>query len=224
MKKTTYKRLIVVIALISIFLLAIFSKIVYTMINDHETSSKVPLIEHYNLFTKEAQNKLELLATTTSRNRETTSNYVYDKTFNVFVLKVILANNNGLKDIISYQNESSHVTMNAVYSDLSNYNMKMKIKSGKSVTASTVHFKFNGNSIKSIASNDSLYCYYYKFSTFSIGYNNEPYDIIAKADQSNIPASLIFKKKDKFLYVIIMSVAKGKEEMQPDQLYNIINK
>jgi len=224
MKKTTHKRLIIVITLFSIFLLAIFSKIIYTMIDDHETSSKIPLMEHYNLFTKEAQNKLELLATTTSRNRETTSSYIYDKVFNVFVLKVILTKNNSLKNIINYQNESSHVTMNAVYSGLSNYNMKMNIKSGASVTTSTVHFKFNGDSIKSIVSNDSVYCYYYKFSTFSINYNDEPYDIIAKAYQSNIPASLIFKKKGKFLYVIIMTVAKGKEEMQPDQLYNIISK
>jgi len=148
MKKTTHKRLIIVITLFSIFLLAIFSKIIYTMIDDHETSSKIPLMEHYNLFTKEAQNKLELLATTTSRNRETTSSYIYDKVFNVFVLKVILTKNNSLKNIINYQNESSHVTMNAVYSGLSNYNMKMNIKSGASVTTSTVHFKFNGDSIK----------------------------------------------------------------------------
>jgi len=224
MKKTTSKRLIIVTALFSIFLFAVFSKIIYTIIDDSETSSKVLLMEHYNLFTKDAQKKLKLLSTTTSRNRETTSNYVYDSVFNVFVTKIILANKNGLKNIISYQNESSHITMNAVYSGLSNYNMEMKLKSGTSVAASFVHFKFSGDSIKSVVSNDSLFCYYYKFNTFSISYNDEPYDIIAKARLSNLPASIIFKKKGKFIYVIIMTVMVGKEEMQPDQLYNIISK
>lgn len=219
-KKQKYR---VFAIMLIMFLVGIFSTIIYTMIDDWETSSKIPLAEHYNLFAEEAQSKLSLLATTKSRNRETTSSYIYDKRFNLFVLKMILVNDYGLKEIINFKNESSYITMNAVYSGLSNYNMDMNIKSGKSVLVSTVNFKQSGGPIKLIQESDRFYCYYYKFKTFSINYNDEPYDIIAEANDTALPTSLAFIKKGKFLYIIIMNVAKGKEAMEPKQLYDIID-
>jgi hypothetical protein len=204
--------------------LGIFGVLIYTAINDNEKTSSVPLAEYNNLFTQEAQTKLKLLVTTTSRNRETTSSYIYDKIFNVFVFKVKLSSNSGLRKIVSYQNKTSYIFMNAVYSGLPSFNFDMDIKSGKSVLVSSVHLKSSGDFLKSVVKNDSLVCYYYKFNTFSINYNDEPYDIIAKAKQPNIPASIIFKTKGKFLYIILMTIAEGTEEMQADQLYSIISK
>lgn len=224
MKKTIRRGIIIAVAAFSIFMLYEFATFIYAWINDHETSSKIPLAEYNNLFNQDAQGKLQILATVISRNRKPVSTYVYDKRYNICVFKVILLKDSDLKSIINYQNETSNKSLNAVYSNLPSFNFGMSIRIGKSVTVTTVHFRFNGDSIKLVAKNDSLNCYYYKFSSFSINYNDEPYDIVAKADRPSIPASLIFKKKGKVLYVILMSVAEGREVMRPDLLYNIINK
>jgi len=98
----------------------------------------------------------------------------------------------------------------------------MSIKVGKSVNVSIVHFNYSGDSFKQIQKSNSLYCYYYNFSSFSISYNNEPYDIIANADNTSVPGSLAFIKKGNALYVIIMTVAVENKNMLPDQLFNII--
>jgi len=222
MKKTIKKKMIIGIVAAGLFMVYEVSRLIYTMIDDDETSSKVPLTEYENLFNKDAQGKLNILATVKSKNRQAVSTYVYDKKYNLCVFKVILSKNLELTRIIDYKNESSSKSLNAAYEGLPCFNFDMSIKAGKSVPVSSIHFKSNGDSIKYIARNDSLVCFYYKFKSFSINYNDEPYDIIATADQSNIPADILFKKRGKVLYIIIMTIAEGKEEMQANKLYTII--
>lgn len=224
MKSTTKRRVIVAVAAVSLFAIYEVSTLIYTMIDDQETSSKIPLTEYNDLFSKKAQDQLQILATVKSRNRQPVSTYLYDKEYNLCVFKVIMSKNSGLTHILNYQNETTSKSLNSTYEGLPCFNFDMSIKAGKSALVSSIHFKSDGDSIKSIVRNDTLVCFYYKFNTFSINFNDEPYDIIAKADQSNIPASVIFKKNGKFVYIIILTVAKGKEELQPDQLYSIINK
>jgi len=90
--------------------------------------------------------------------------------------------------------------------------------------ASTVHFNFKGDDIKSIAKNDSLYCYALKFKSFSISYNNATKDIAAVADEPNTPAQLAFIKEGKALYIVLLNTKEQHEEIRPNLLYSIINK
>jgi len=224
MNKKTKK--IIRLALIGagIFTLINISLIIYTMVDDGATSSKTSLDEYNNLFNKESYNKLQILATVKSRNRMPISTYVFDGKYNICVFKVTLLNNSKLSDIIHYENETSSKSLNATYADLPSFNFNMSIKAGKSVSVSILHFKSSGGTIKSVVSNDSLACYFYKFHTFSINYNNEPYDIIANAKDSNIPANVAFIKKGKILYIVLMTIARENGEMQPNQLYNLLTK
>jgi hypothetical protein len=224
MKIITTKSIIFGMVAGGLFMLIMVGSLIYTVIYNQETSSKKPLTEYNNLFTKEAQDKLQILATAKGRNREPCSSYVYDNSFNVFVFKVILTNNLSLKRIVNYKNGASYSNLFVANGGLPSFNFDMNINEGKISYVSKVNFKFDGDSIKSIINNDSLRCYYYRFNTFSISYNDGFYDILAKADRSDIPASVLFKKKGNFLYVILMSVAKGKEEMEPQLLYSLINK
>lgn len=223
-KRTLKRRIMIAMIAIGIFFTYEFATLIYTAIDDKETSSKISLTEYNELFYKEAQSKFKILATVESKNRPPVSTYVYDKSYNICVFKVILIKNSPLKNIINYENGTSNQSLNAVYADLPSFNFDMHIKVGRSVNVTNVKFKFHGDSIKLIEKNDSLYCYYFKFKSFSVNYNDEPYDIIANADQSNIPASILFKKKGKVLYLILMSVADEKKEMQPNLLYRITKK
>jgi len=203
---------------------AIFSVLIYTSIDDNETSSKTPLAEYNNLFTTGAQDSLQIIATEKSANRLPISTYTYDKKYNVCVLKVILSNKLGLNKVINYQNENTKIHFGGIYQAAPSSNFEMQIRTAAGGLVTKVHFKYSGSLIKALLTKDSLYCYYVKFNTFAINYDDEPYDVIAKADQQNVPASIIFKEKEKFLYIVIMTVAEGNEEMPQDLLYNMVNK
>jgi hypothetical protein len=224
MKKTMKRRLLIAIFTLVVFAIWAVSNIIYTLISDQQTYSKVPLAEYNNLFSQDVQSKLQILATTTSKNRLPVSTYVFNEKFNISVLKVTLSSASTLEKIIEYRNKYSNKWLNAVYGNLPSFNFNMSIKAGKTVPVSQLYFQFSGDTIKSIVKSDSVFCYYYKFRSFSIHYNDEPYDIIANADVSNIPASLIFKRRGQFLYIILMTVANGDEQMPPDALYSIIRK
>jgi hypothetical protein len=224
MKKINKKRIIIGIIAVGLFMIYEAATLIYTIVDDQETSSKVALTEYGNLFGKDAQTKLQILVTTKSRNRHPVSLYKYDKRFNVIVSKVSLLKYSDIGQMVNYENGTSYKSLNAAYEAIPSFNFDMSIKAGKSVSVSAIHFKVNGDSIRTIARNDSLVCFYYRFNTFSINYNDEPYDVIAKADRSTIPSSVIFKRKGKFLYVIIMTIGEGNEEMRPDLLYSIVDK
>ena len=224
MKNPTNKRKFIIFGVFGLLFLSCVSLLIYTVMYNDVSDSTVIVPEYNDLFIKDAQSKLHLIGTEKSRNREIISSYRYDKRFGIFVFKVILSDFSSLKKIISYRNESSHRPWFGLYTPLGGYQYDMNMYAGKSVPVYSVTFQTSGDSIKPIAKNDSFYCYYYKFNTFSIHYNNRPYDIVAKSNRSDIPASILFKKKGDFLYIILMTVEEGEEKMQPDLLYNIVNK
>ncbi|MDN5284638.1 MAG: hypothetical protein JWR38_912 [Mucilaginibacter sp.] len=197
---------------------------VYTMMDAQISYSVTPMPEYNNLFTKDVQQKLHILTTIRSRNREPIATYTYENRFNICVSKILLSKDLPLKRLISFQNTFSFQSFNPFYADLPSFNFHMNIKASKSVSASIVHFKYSGNPGIAIKKNDSLYCYYLKFKTFSINYNDESDDILAYSDESVIPAGFAFVKKNSFLYVIIITEAEGKKALEPDLIYNIINK
>jgi len=224
MKFSKRKKVQLIIIFFSVFVLVQFGRIFYTIIDENAEIIDAPIAEYHNLFTPEAQHKLQIIVSGKSKNRGITSSYVYDKKFNVFVFKVHLSTtNNNLQRLVSYQNESTYKSMNALYEELPSFNFNMSLKAGEIPIVSHVYFKHFGDSTKTVLGNENLLCYYFKFRTFSINYNDEPYDIIAKADK-NIPASILFYKKNNVLYVLLLTVATGKEEFQPDLLYNMIKR
>ncbi|MDB5122337.1 MAG: hypothetical protein JWP94_466 [Mucilaginibacter sp.] len=203
---------------------AIFGILIYTAITENVTTSEIPVPEYTRLFNVEALTNMKLVVTTKSKSREVTSTYTYKGKFNVYVFKIRLKNDNSLNRIINYKNESSYISMNAVYTELPSFNFDMEERSVGPGPVSKLYFKYSGDQIQSIAKNDSLQCYYFKFFTFSINYDDSPYDIVAQTQRGYIPASVIFKKKDKFIYGIIMTKAEAGEAMAPDLLYKMINK
>jgi len=212
------------IVVILIIIVVGAAKLIYIIITDHETSSNVSLPEYSNLFTKEAQSKLQILATVKSNQREPESDYVYDKKYDLFVYRLILSENLSVKKLINIQNGTSSLSYDEVYSELPSYNFVMNKKSGSTPKVKTVNLTYTGNPYKIIAQTDSLASYYFEFNEFSIKYNEGPNDIVAKADKSNIPAAILFIKKGKFLYVILMTVNNSKANLSANQLYEMVNK
>jgi hypothetical protein len=220
-RKTAGMRIIILAGIVS---MGIILFTIHTVMDAQITRSVTSLAEYNNLFAKDVQAKLHILATTTSRKREPISTYIYENKYNICVSKIILSKDLPLKELIRFQNESSYQPLDMFYADIPSFNFHMNIKAGKGAVASVIHFKYSGDSVVIVKKADSLFCYYLKFKTFSINYNNETDDILAYSDESIIPAGFAFIKKDRSLYVIIITGADGVKDMKPDLIYRITNK
>ncbi|TSJ42673.1 hypothetical protein FO440_00330 [Mucilaginibacter corticis] len=222
LKSSSWKRMLIVLGLI---LAIIFGNMIYIAVSDQSVSAKISLPEFDTLFTKEARNKLQINRTLKTRNREPVSTYVYDNKFQVIVIKVRLLHNLSLHQILNLKNETSNQRMNAVYSSLpSNNSMTINLKAGKEIMASTVHFDFNGGIMNTVMESGNVYCYSYSFDSFSIRYDDEPYDIVATGDKKLSQIQTAFIKKDKSLYIILLNADDPKIQMEPNLLYSMIKK
>ncbi|WP_158989842.1 hypothetical protein [Mucilaginibacter sp. L196] len=216
-------RSIIWVCLLVVFYAA--SRMIYTAIHDPQTTTKTQIRSYDNLFAKQIQGQLRFYSTIISEHRQPESLYIYNGKYHIIVYSVLLSHALKIGNIVNYTNESSRININAIYNDRFGLNYEMNIRVGNTDTISKVNFKFDGDLIKPIAQNDSLLCYYYKFKTFSLSYNNQDdtYDIIAKANDSAIPANIEFIRKGKILYILILTTANGTEQMPPELLYNITN-
>ncbi len=219
MNRRGIRILIVAVALCFVYPIYMFMRLAYTMFDAHEVSTMVSLPEYDSLFSKSAHDKLKLLVTTLSRHREPTSGYIFDSTFDIFICKIPLATNQNLRSIFTYENGTSKDV--GIYSKLPSYQFEMKLNERRVLGISTLQFKYNGDLIKNIANTDNFLCYYLIFKTFSISYDGGSYDIFAKADHTDIPASMVFTEKNHFVYIMIMTVNNGKQEMPTNLLYGI---
>jgi hypothetical protein len=221
-----FKRSLVLCGVIfGLFIFIAGGRLVYAVFHDQQTIYTASVPEYDDLFAKEQQNLLQIKTTIKSKTRPPVSSYVFDKKYNVSVFQLNLAENTSLKSVITAKNEISDKQMNAVYSGLPGFNFNLDIKAGKQDSVKTLDFRFSGGQLVPVANNDSVFCYYYKFETFSLSYNNAPFDIIAKADNNAVPASIAFIKKSKKLDIVLLSLVEGGgETIAPDALYNMIKK
>jgi hypothetical protein len=224
MQNTTRLRIIVVIVTFILVVGFIFTKMIFAMINEHMKSSNKVITEYNDLFTKEAQSKLKILATVETSTRNPVSNYEYDEGFHLKVFKMNLANSDNLEKIINEKNQHANRISDVVNPLVDKPFFEMSYRTGKPDSVSKLNFTFEGDAIQRIAKNDSLACYYLKIGTFAVGYNNDPDNDIwgSAADQGEIPISVLFLKKRRSLYLIFIHVDQGTQEMAPDILYKMI--
>jgi|GEM_PF-2261756 len=224
MVKSNKKNWIVRIGLIVLILLAFSGKYFYTLIDSQDNTSSHSLESYNNLFDDDAKAKLKILTTVESRHRQPESVYIYDNKFHVLVLRLSLSKDVLLRDIIDYQQTDPEFDQRIAHLLLPSFNFKLHKKSGRTPTVSAVHLKIKGDGFAKTDDRGSLLSYYYNFNSFSINYNNEPDDIFAQATADNVGACLSFIKKDKFLYILLLTSANGDAKVQPNTLNSIINK
>jgi hypothetical protein len=137
------------------------------------------------------------------------STYIFDKKYNLCVFQLNLTSNTSLKNLVKVKNEVSRKPITAIYSGLPGYNFFIDIKAGKQDSVSNLDFKNSGGEALVTAKNDTVVSYDYKFETFSLSYNHESYDIIARADSNAVPASIMFIEKSKKIYVVLLTLTEG---------------
>jgi hypothetical protein len=212
---------------LGLFTVIIFIWLFYSMIREGFDLSRKPLPEYSNLFTKEARSKFPAPYTYKSKIKEPQINYNLDNNFHLTIYRVILVNNKQpLKSLVNLQNERSERSFDAVSSYADDAYLEMTGSAEKIGPISTINFKYQGDSIKTIAKNDSLECYYLKFNTFSILYDKDSVNHIwGQAKKSNAAIDIAFIRKKKYAYVILLfRMSEENRGFQPDLLYNMLEK
>ena len=134
-----------------------------------------------------------------------------------------------MSEIIKEHFNDSYFTQSAIYEVLDQRNYRLKQKSGRQSSVSDLHLTLNGNSIKTIVKNDSVASYYLKFKDFSLKYGlDDDVDIYAKygarefSSVNPIPINLLFLKRNKFVYFIVLSVYNLNMPLHEDTLYRLL--
>jgi len=195
----------------------------YSIIHDFQTTTKTSIASYDNLFAKQTQNELRFYSTIISKHRQPESLYLYKGKYHILVYSVLLSSRLNVENIVNYINESSKINLNADFGFRLGLGYDMNIREGGTGAVSKVNFRFSGDLIRPIVKNDSLLCYYYKFKTFSLNYDNQgdTHDLLATAEDSAIPANIEFVRKDKILYILILTATTIKQQLAPDLLYSI---
>ena len=216
------------IRIISIALFIVFGgfgviKLFYAAISNQERLSYNSPSAYNNLFTAAANPKVQLFATITSRTRHPESEYVCNKKYNLFITRFNIRDDFGLQKNLNVENEETHLDKSKEVSlPLKSFDFKLAILSEKIPTATNVVLKIGGSNVKVITDSTNKKFYYIRSKTFSVALNSTIDYLFSESVKEN-PACVAFIKKDKFLYMVIMTVATGKEEMTPIQLDEILN-
>ena len=95
----------------------------------------------------------------------------------------------------------------------------------------SIELNLVGDTIKTVTKNDSLIHYYSRFKSFSINYNSSDSTSIysnsnrtaeAELPNSSLPINIVFLRKQKSVYLLIMSVAKANENLEPNQITDLL--
>ncbi|MES2376280.1 MAG: hypothetical protein V4553_06870 [Bacteroidota bacterium] len=211
---------------VGLFIVAGIALVVIPAIRNGSNLSHTPLPEHTALFTDSVRDKLPMAFVYKSKIQGAQSNYNLPGDFHLTIYQIALTDNKPLKQILNLNDEKPSQTSEVFSPYQDNSFLKMTKSTSAVDSVSAVYFRYNGPLLKSLIQNDSLACYYLKFSQFSISYNDTGNDIWGLSKTSApCSISLSFIKKKKTLYIVMLYNNKTQDiDFPADKLYNMLKK
>ncbi len=210
-------------AVILIFILISFGRVVYTTVDDKPTTTFKPIDEYDRLFKPDAMGKMHLEAVFKVNNQEPVSNYLYGGKYTVLVSKVILSKSDRLQNVIHLKHERTNIGNDVYYLGEGN-NFKRGKLGGKVGHFAKLYMRFEGIAAKSFFTGDSLFYCTFRFKNYSISLDNNPPLTYAVARDGYVPISTCFVKRGNYIYIISMTLADKVHNLQEKLLYEIIAK
>jgi hypothetical protein len=202
----------------------IFSRLIYLAFTSKSVTSRKILPEFHNLFTREAQSKLNIPLNYESRYESLSSNYFYEDKYYLSIRKFTLTNKLPIEKLISEENGKPFFT-GGIFSEDDNDFLEMGFKTEKIDTIKRINIYLKGDSIATIVKNDTMVCYYLNAKSFYLYFNDTSSpNIKGEAKHDSTPFSIMFIKKNESVYFLMMGIKQAGETMKPDLLYSLINK
>jgi hypothetical protein len=164
------------------------------------------------------------------KGREPVSLIHFENDYHLIINKIHLSKDMPLKNLIHIKNEnvdrSSLETYSVIYF---NDFYKFQYHATASKPASEIYLTLAGDSLKTIAENDSIISYHLRCENFSIRYSaKEPIDIFVVGRDRPlggtllIPMDLLFLKRRYALYLLILTPNNSMSKIEGNLLYNIV--
>jgi hypothetical protein len=182
---------------------------------------------------KEILNKIKVETVIKSKKRNILKFYKYDNKYNFYVTKIDLKNDIALDEIISFNNELSSQDSFVSYLRLpSKKSYDIMFKEETSSPVSKMIFSVSGDEkqLKKVVHNEDFISYSVPLTTMSLQYEskNNPIDVFVFANGSNllfrkkIPFVVSFYKKEKSIYLLLMTPIEKETKMNSNFLEEII--
>ncbi len=230
------RKYIIIIGAI-IVLLLVFNAIIK---DANETMSQIDFSEkNFDkedslILKKEILNKIKVETVIKSKKRNILKFYKYDNKYNFYVTKIDLKNDIALDEIISFNNELSSQDSFVSYLRLtSKKSYDIMFKEETSSPVSKIIFSVSGDEkqLKKVVHNEDFVSYSVPLTTMSLQYEskNNPIDVFVFANGSNllfrkkIPFVVSFYKKEKSIYLLLMTPIEKETKMNASVLEGIIN-
>lgn len=218
---------VILITLFVAFIAYGIYKIFLAFSEDIGMSATIPK-EYLKLFPTEHRQNLVSYYTHFSKVRNPVTNLDYGLDYGLIIYRIDLKNDSSLEEIIKIEDNVTSPTASGVYTVRNQDLFEVRYKSGKPALASEIYLGFRGDSLKTVAKNDSVACYYMECYRFSMRYGKDAAaDIYAETKKDpfvrqKLPMSVLLLRRGKTVYFVLMSVNDKKTAMAEDFLYRTV--
>jgi hypothetical protein len=221
---------LVVIGLLVYMGNSIYHAIIQDSKNPFEVLNTAP-DDYINQFNKIAQQKLFLKIAAKYKLRNPLLYASYDKKYNLEVTKINIKHSFKLgRDVVEKSGDAdgSFPASRIPYDETT---CTITYNGTSTEAASKIYLSLNGDSVRTVFKNDSIACYYLKLKNASVQYTlHGVYEIYMQSNAklyffSTEPSvSLMFLKKQNYLYFLLLTVNDDKVKLDPDLLNKLISK
>lgn len=181
-----------------------------------------------NLFNQNAQQRLTLIESLSSRSRDTIAFLNYDNKYSIQVSRIRINPSFDLVNdiIMSHNKPKGNMGFTLPYTE---HGFKILYKDSPSEPISQIYLSLFGDSIKIILKNDTIANYFLQLKNAYIQLDDQKnYDIYIKSKTrlfffpSTVPINITFLKKNNFLYFLLLYSKDGTAEITSTLLYKLI--
>ncbi|MEI9934062.1 MAG: hypothetical protein WDM71_04265 [Ferruginibacter sp.] len=145
----------------------------------------------------------------------------FTKKYELTILKIELSLNASLEKIFMIENKSTGISDGYAYNFVDNDFYKFGIKFDSTPIVSKIYLAMSGDSLQTFIKNDSIVYSHLLCDNLSIRYMEDgPNDIFCEGN--SIPTDLLFIKRDKAVYILLMTPNVQQAYIPPYLLYNIV--
>jgi len=225
-KVKKYIRIIVVV-IVLIYLSNLGYK-VYIDFKNSSVSFTLPK-EYEALFSKSKSRHLKDFFTYNNSVSNPVAAFSFDSAYNIVIFKFTMSKvSSSIIDMVKVKKESSSRPSRKWYSTISQYYELVYVdEPQKSMT--NLYLKLNANFIEAVVKNDSVLNYSLSFKDFSVRQLDGSEYIYGASGNGNlfsnnspVPANILFLKKQKAIYFIILTATDFRKKVDKDVLYKMI--
>lgn len=229
-------RKITIIVVLSILIIAYFLVQIKKASSEHELAVEKTLpsvdslsSEYARLISPKYKKLLTVHEVRRSKVRNPIAFTLFDQQYHLIMYKIDLLHDEVIGKILTTSHESVDRTTGVTYRVVANGFFRFQHKVEKVSPVSKIMITLAGDSLKTTAANDSIISYHLNCDNFSIRYSEEePIDIFLTGKEKAlgrtiaIPLDVLFIKRNKALFLLLMIPKDPKASIAPDLLHNTV--